>query len=61
MKKIKALDDSRCEIELKDGQKIMLSDGQDVDGRNQGVLVFAQGKGDPQYVPWDKVSEIEFR
>jgi len=61
VKKIKQHDDSRCEIELKNGQKIMLSDGQDVDGRNQGVLVYAQGKGDPKYVPWDKVSEIEFR
>ena len=61
VKKIKQFDDSRCELELKGGQKLMLSDGQDVDGRNQGVLVYAQGKGDPKYVPWDKVSEIEFR
>jgi hypothetical protein len=61
VKAIKQFDDSRCEVELRDGQKIMLSDGQDVDGRNQGVLVYAQGKGDPKYVPWDKVSEIEFR
>lgn len=61
VKKIKQLDDTRCEVELKDGQKIMLSEGQDVDGRNQGILVFANGKGDPKYVPWDKVSEIDFR
>lgn len=61
VKKIKTYDDTRCEVELKNGSKLMLSDGQDVNGKNQGVLVFVSGKGDPQYVPWDKVSEIEFR
>ncbi len=61
IKKIKTFDDTRCEIELKSGEKIMLDDAQDVDSRNQGILVFASGKGDPKYIPWDKVSEIEFR
>jgi hypothetical protein len=61
VKKIKQFDDSRCELELKDGHKIMLSDGQDVDGRNQGILIFASGKGGPKYISWDKVSEIELR
>jgi hypothetical protein len=61
VKKIKAFDDSRCEVELKTGQKLILSNAQDVDGRNQGLLVFANDKGDPKYVPWNKVSEIEFR
>lgn len=62
VKKIKTYDDTRCEIELKNGTKIMLNDAQDVDDRNQGLLVFAQGKdSNPQYLPWDKVSEIEFR
>lgn len=61
IKKIKTFDDTRCEIELKNGQKITLSDAQDVNERNQGVLVFAQGKDKPMYVPWEKVSEIEFR
>lgn len=61
VKKIKTFDDTRCEVELKNGQKLLLTDGQDVNGRNQGILVFAAGKTDPKYVPWDKVSEIEFR
>jgi hypothetical protein len=61
VKKIKTYDDTRCEVELKNGTKLMLSDGQDVNDRNQGVLVFAQGQNKPQYVPWEKVSEIEFR
>ena len=61
VKKIKTYDDTRCEVELKNGDKLMLTDGQDVNDRNQGVLVFVSGKGQPQYVPWEKVSEIEFR
>lgn len=61
IKKIKTYDDTRCEVELKNGTKLMLDDAQDVDDRNQGILVFAQGKDKPQYVPWDKISEIEFR
>lgn len=61
VKKIKTYDDTRCEVELKNGNKLMLEDAQDVNYKNQGVLVFVSGKGDPQYIPWDKVSEIEFR
>jgi hypothetical protein len=61
VKKIRTHDDDRCEVVLKNGEKLMLSDGQDVNERNQGVLIFAQGKDKPQYVPWNKVSEIEFR
>jgi hypothetical protein len=61
VKKIRQISDMRCEVELKNGTKLSLSDAQDVDDRNQGVLVFAQGKEDPKYIPWDKISEIEFR
>jgi len=61
IKRIKTYDDTRCEVELKNGNKLLLADGQDVNEKNQGVLVFVNGKVDPQYVPWDKVSEIEFR
>ncbi|HMJ69427.1 MAG TPA: hypothetical protein VK508_11045 [Cyclobacteriaceae bacterium] len=61
VKKIKSFDDDRCEVELKNGEKLMLTDGQDVNDLNQGVLIFAQGKEKPQYIPWNKVSEIEFR
>lgn len=61
VKRIKAHDDTSCEVELKNGERLMLDDGQDVNGKNQGILVFASGKANPQYIPWDKVSEIEFR
>jgi len=61
VKKIKTYDDTRCEVELRNGEKLMLRDGQDVNGKNQGILVFASANEAPKYVPWDKVSEIEFR
>jgi hypothetical protein len=61
VKRLKTVNHFVCEIELKNGQKLTLGDGQDVDERNQGLLVFVDGKGDPKYIPWDKVSEVEFR
>lgn len=62
IKKLKTYDDTKCEVELRTGQKIILNDAQDVNYRNQGVLVFTDAKSDkPVYVAWDKVSEIEFR
>lgn len=61
VKKIKTMNESTCEVELKDGRKLTLYEGQDVDERNQGVLIFAQGSDKPQYVSWDKVDEVEFR
>lgn len=61
VKKIKTYDDSRCEVELRSGEKLMLSDGQDVNGKNQGILVFDSKSADPKYIPWHKVSEIEFK
>lgn len=50
----------RCLIEMKNGKSISLDEGQDVNERNQGVLVFASDKSEPAYVPWDEVAEIEF-
>ncbi len=62
IKRLKTYDDTRCEVELKSGEKIILDDAQDVNYRNQGVLIFTDSKSDrPIYVGWDKVSEIEFR
>lgn len=61
IKKITTRGERRAEIELKNGDKILLNEGQDVDERNQGVLVFAGGKTDPTYFRWDEVAEIDFR
>jgi hypothetical protein len=47
-------------IELKNGSKLLLGNGQDVSDRNDGIIVFVKG-GDPIYVPWMEVAEIQFK
>jgi hypothetical protein len=61
IKKITTKGEHRAMIELKTGKKITLDEAQDVNERNQGVLVFAQGKTEPSYIPWDEIMEIEFK
>ncbi len=59
IKKVEPINDYRCSIELKSGKKITLDDTQDVNEKNQGVLIFA-GKSDPIYVSWEQVKNIVF-
>ncbi|MBT1701434.1 hypothetical protein KK083_31360 [Fulvivirgaceae bacterium PWU4] len=61
IKKITTKGEHRATIELKTGKKITLEEAQDVNERNQGLLIFAPGKSDPAYVPWNEVTEIEFK
>lgn len=51
----------RCSIELTNGEKISLDDAQDVNERNQGVLVFASANADPRYIRWEDVKAIDFK
>ncbi|NOS93898.1 MAG: hypothetical protein HOP30_18430 [Cyclobacteriaceae bacterium] len=60
VKRVEPISDHRCSIELKSGKKITLEDAQDVNDRNQGVLVFANAKSDPVYVLWEDVKSIDF-
>ncbi len=48
-----------CRVTLRNGEKLILEDGQDVSDQNAGVLVFTGG-GDPKYIEWDEVEKIEF-
>lgn len=61
IKKIEPLSEYRCALQLKSGQKFTLDDAQDVNQKNQGVLVFASAKADPTYVRWEDVKMIEFK
>jgi hypothetical protein len=61
VKKITTKGEHRCMIELRTGKKISLDEGQDVNEKNQGVLVFASGKENPTYIPWYEIQEIEFK
>ncbi len=47
-------------VVLKSGEELRLEDSQDVSDRNDGVLVFASGNREPEYIPWRKVDRIEF-
>ncbi len=60
IKRVEPISDYRCSVELKSGKKITLEDAQDVNDRNQGVLVFANAKSDPVYVLWEDVKSIDF-
>jgi len=51
----------QCSVTLKSGKKIKLGDGQDVDERNQGVLIFENGKNAPAYISWRDVREVIFK
>jgi hypothetical protein len=61
IKRLNTQGEHRATIELKSGKKMTLDEGQDVNEKNQGVLVFASGKSDPTYIPWEEINEIEFR
>jgi hypothetical protein len=61
IKKITTKGEHRATVELKNGKRITLDEGQDVNEKNQGMLVFASGKTDPTYIPWDQINEVEFK
>jgi hypothetical protein len=47
-------------ITLKNGQSVLIGEGQDVSDRNDGILVFSE-KNDPIHIPWDDLREVEFK
>ena len=59
IKKIMPKNYDYSNVELKNGKEMMLGEGQDVSDRNTGVLVFKVG-GDPVYVKWEDIKEVNF-
>ena len=57
---IKPRGDEESVVKLRSGIEIVLSDSQDVAQSNDGVLIYADGKREPQYLAWDKIEEIRF-
>ena len=57
IKSIRPRNYDNSSVVLKNGQKLLLGDAQDVSDRNDGILVF-EGKGSPKYVAWEDVEEI---
>lgn len=60
VKRVEVLSQSRSVLELRSGKKITLEDAQDVNERNQGVLVFDKANK-AQYLRWDEVQSIDFK
>lgn len=61
VKQIEQVSEYRCVVELRSGAKLSLDDEQDVNERNQGVLVFAKENQEPVYIPWSEVKLIAFK
>lgn len=60
IKRVVTKGEHRASVELKNGKTIILDEGQDVNEKNQGVLVFASDKSDPVYIPWREIAQIDF-
>jgi hypothetical protein len=60
IKKLNVLENDRVEIELKNGEKLVLRESQDTGDGHQGVLVFDDASK-AAYFPWSEVKEIEMQ
>lgn len=61
VKRIELTSSYRCMVELKTGEKISLEDAQDVNEKNQGLLVFTSANSDPEYIRWEDVKSIDLK
>ncbi len=61
IKKVNPKNYEYTSIELRSGKKILLSDSQDVNSKNDGVLLFNSGNSDPSYIAWKDIDEIDFK
>lgn len=52
---------TRSIVTLKTGTMLKLEGSQDVNERNTGILIFEDGKEDPQYVMWKEVEKVTFK
>lgn len=60
VKQIAVVNGRRAEVTLKGGQKLALSESQDVSELHQGVLIF-NDKDHPAYIAWEDIKTIELR
>jgi len=61
IKSIEPKNYTRSIVTLKSGTVLKLEESQDVDERHTGLLIFEDGKDDPQYVMWKEVEKITFK
>jgi len=60
VKKITPKNRSFSRVELRNGDKLLLSDTQDVSDRNDGLLIFNSESDKPIKASWDDIDEIIF-
>lgn len=47
------------DVVLRDGRRLRLTGDQDTGKGNGGLLVFGQGRQEPEYVPWSRVRRVD--
>ena len=50
----------RATVRLRGGEQLELEPGGDLGEGNAGMLVFAEGRKEPDYIPWADVAQVEF-
>jgi hypothetical protein len=50
----------RATVVLRDGPRVSLEPAGDLGDGNAGMLIFADGRKDPDYVPWKDVAQVDF-
>ncbi|MEQ8469741.1 MAG: hypothetical protein RIC35_01070 [Marinoscillum sp.] len=48
------------QVELRNGERLLLGEGRDVDSHNDGLLIFANRDAKGEYVKWSDIVEIIF-
>lgn len=61
IKKIEPKNFEYATITLRNGNSVLIGEGQDVSDRNDGILVFANGNTNPTYVSWEDLKAIELK
>jgi hypothetical protein len=60
IKRIKPKNEDYSEIELRNGETLLLGDGRDVSADNDGVLIMIKGKKEPRHIRWRNIEQIIF-
>jgi len=60
IKSIRPKNFSYSTLTLRNGDAILIGEGQDVSDKNDGILIFSSDNSEPSYVSWDDLEEITF-
>jgi hypothetical protein len=48
-------------VELKNGEKLLLGDTQDVSDRNDGIMILTRESKKPIVIEWDNIIELRIK